>query len=324
MSNDAASYPEGKVWDHPAAGLMATDYRNTSECPAVLRELNPVTKQPRDKIAVVGFAQHTYKLAPFDDPEWSIWGLNQLYRHIPRADRWFEMHEYTYHECVEGTDHVGWINTCPIPVYMCKARPEARSVIPYPLKAVSEFFGQAYFTSTIAYMVALAIVHRPKEIAIYGVDLVVGVEYVMQRPCLEFYLGYARALGITVTIPKQSALLKQLELYGYTPPSNLVNLAEFHTRSEALKKQKYDFEVKGTLLEGARQEALYWMTQLPHEQDAILKRYEQLVQKKAECDKSAIFLEGARQETENWGTFVGARLGGAEASVPEDVMMGTP
>jgi hypothetical protein len=50
--------------------------------------------QPREgkKVALVGFAD-SWKLAPFDDPTVDVWGLNELYKYVPRWDRWFELHD---------------------------------------------------------------------------------------------------------------------------------------------------------------------------------------------------------------------------------------
>src|SRR3990172_2050996 len=56
----------------------------------------------RRKIALVGFSSSTKDLAPFNDPDWSVWGMNQLYRHIPRLDREFDIHENWREDNVEG------------------------------------------------------------------------------------------------------------------------------------------------------------------------------------------------------------------------------
>ena len=54
------------------------------------------------------------------DPEWEIWAMNQLYRHIPRATRWWEMHQRTdfLADQVPNTDYLAWLKDCPIPIYM--------------------------------------------------------------------------------------------------------------------------------------------------------------------------------------------------------------
>ena len=47
--------------------------------------------RPHKKVAIVGFAD-TRNQAPYNDPTFEIWGLNDLHSHIPRYDRWFDIH----------------------------------------------------------------------------------------------------------------------------------------------------------------------------------------------------------------------------------------
>lgn len=171
----------------------------------------------RTCVAIMGFADSCRELAPFDDPAWEIWGLNQLARYIPRAERWFEIHHRKMFEAdiARGTDYIGWLRYCPIPVYMLDAEPEFASSVRYPIERIVHHFGREYLTSTPAYMLALAILEGFERIGIYGVDLIVGREYAFEKPCLEYWCGQAEARGIALEIPyPQSALLKQGVRYG--------------------------------------------------------------------------------------------------------------
>src|SRR5262245_54350241 len=69
----------------------------------------------RTKFAIVGFSGSTRDQAPYGDPEWVIAGLNQLYRFMPRADLWFEIHNRRMFEgdIVRDTDYVGWLQHAP-------------------------------------------------------------------------------------------------------------------------------------------------------------------------------------------------------------------
>lgn len=63
-------------------------------------------ERSKEKVALVGFSLKTRHMAPFDDPEYEIWGLNEEYNWFPknvngvftmeswlkRYDRWFQMH----------------------------------------------------------------------------------------------------------------------------------------------------------------------------------------------------------------------------------------
>ena len=135
----------------------------------------------RDKVAIVGYATSSRDVAPFDDPDYEIIGLNQLYRLIPRADIWADTHAYWEEFNVEGTDHRGWIRDAQIPVLMTEHHPDLPMSVRFPIERCIEV-GTDYFTSTISHLVAWAIVQGYKEIALYGIDLVVGTEYECVAP----------------------------------------------------------------------------------------------------------------------------------------------
>jgi hypothetical protein len=95
-----------------------------------------------------------------------------------------------------------------------EACPEMRLSRTYPRGKIEKVFG-AYFTSSIAFMVAYAIAGGAQEISLFGIDMLGSDEYVYQRPCVEYLVGFARGRGITVNIPEKSALIKSTYTYGY-------------------------------------------------------------------------------------------------------------
>jgi hypothetical protein len=175
---------------------------------------------PRKKIAILGFSESTMDLAPYHDPSWAIWGENQLYRFLPRATRWYEMHADPLADQVAGTDYAAWMRACPIPLVMLERHPAYPSSVRYPIDERVAQFGE-YFASSIAYMIADAIAEGAEEIGVWGVDMIHESEYGYQKPSCEALLYYAKGAGIKVTIPEQSALLKPYGLsgwrYGYHP-----------------------------------------------------------------------------------------------------------
>lgn len=225
----------------------------------------------RKRIALCGFASSSRGRIPIDDPTWIIVGLNQLYRHIPRADVWFDIHMNWREDNVEGTDHPAWLGQCSIPVVMTKREPDVPTAVRNPKPELDAYFGTPYATSTVAHMLRLFIyeidqdvkrrlqklsavggdttaydayelarsLYKEYEIGIFGIDLIVGTEYEFQRQCAEFWIGEAEARNITVTIPPESALLKQLWCYGYEkePAGFPFGLGELKGRGEALRKQ---------------------------------------------------------------------------------------
>lgn len=88
----------------------------------------------------------------------------------------------------------------------------------YPLARVRALRGRNYFCSSVAYMIAHAILLQPDEIGVWGVDLAEDGEYAHQRPNAEWWLAFAEGRGIKITIPRESALLKAPYVYGQERP----------------------------------------------------------------------------------------------------------
>lgn len=251
-----------------------------------------IVTSTRKKIAICGFASSSRYLIPVNDPEWEIWGLNQLYRHITRADRWFDIHHNWDTDIVAGTDHREWARHCGIPFYMMTRQPDVPTAVRYPIeRLIAEY--QDYFTSTIAFMMAVAIdeirqrvdvrvaageltarmreknmtvvqalrdLHAEYQIGIFGVDLVVGEEYDWQKACAEFWIGVASiGLGITVVLPPATALCKQMYRYGYeSEPNTLVKLSEVKGHADKLMKERVELINRLHMVDGAIAADDYW------------------------------------------------------------------
>lgn len=223
------------------------------------------------KIAIIGTAE-SWKDAPYDDPEWEIWGLAWRFYDMPRSDVLFEMHlpEFWPDYMPEPETYARWLKDPaqkdggPIRVIM------QESVVPafpkceaYPLdEAKALMGGRNYFTSSFSYMLAKAILEGCDEIGIWGVDLVVGTEYIQQRPAAEFLLGIAVAQGIKISVAEGSALLRSGFLYGFeddTPDPGIRRLKD--------KIGGYDEKIKELMsqvyaLGGAKREAEECITML--------------------------------------------------------------
>lgn len=248
-----------------------------------------LVRTDRTKFAICGFASSTRGQIPINDPTWEIWGMNQLYRHIPRADRWFDLHWNWDQELVPGTDHEGWIRDSGIPVYMTKHHEGLPTSTRFPIEALMEHFaGVDYFTSSVAHMMALAIweidrmvdermrtipcetaaegmriareLYGQYTIGLFGIDLVVGEEYFWQKACAEFWVGTAAlGRGITVYVPTESALCKQQFRYGYqTEPQAIVKPAEIRAHIAAITKERDEGLKRVYMLEGALQVDEHW------------------------------------------------------------------
>lgn len=166
------------------------------------------------KVAIVGLATSTHDAAPWGDSTWEKWGLPWDDKGWPFMARHFEMHDQRLLDSEHSKRGPG---------YAARLKDCARLYTQgnYPFEAVAETIGQAYWNSSIAYAMAMAIHEGAREIAIYGVDMDGTDEYAYQRPNMEYLIGFARGQGIHVHIPKQSALCrfepKGIKFYDHEP-----------------------------------------------------------------------------------------------------------
>ena len=96
----------------------------------------------------------------------------------------------------------------------------------YPFKRISKKFNTEFFANTICYMLAYAIdqatkidkrpdsitlgkliLKYPFKIRFYGVDMLTADEYEWEKGGLEFFIGWAKGLGIDIEVSKGSSLM---------------------------------------------------------------------------------------------------------------------
>lgn len=244
----------------------------------------------RKKVALCGFAESSRHRIPVDDSDWILAGLNQLYRHLPRWDVWFDVHENWRDGNLEGTDHEGWLAACGIPVLMAQREPSVPTSVRYPADRIARRAGGIdYLTSTASHMLAWALdaidadveaegrnrvaraggsvieaaaavrgLYAQYTVGIFGIDLLAETEFARQRPCAEFWIGRLAARGVGILIPPESALLKQPHRYGATA----AGLAAL-TRHAAARTEALDAALTGALarverLAGRREEQMRW------------------------------------------------------------------
>lgn len=164
------------------------------------------------KIAIIGTTSSLVD-APYNNPEWEIWGLNGAYDAVPRYDRWFDMHSMKilkqYHESAYFT----FLNKAGDKVMMAHPSTEVPNAQLFPAKELVDKYGR-YFTNTVAWLIAYAIEQKPDVIGLWGINMAMDTEYSIQRPSVEYFLGIAEGKGIDVIIPETSELMKCSFLYG--------------------------------------------------------------------------------------------------------------
>ncbi len=85
----------------------------------------------------------------------------------------------------------------------------------FPLEECVKEFGLPYFTNTICYMIAYALLKGAKSIELFGVNQAGSFEYSNEKGGVEYWLGIAIGRGVKVTINgKDSQLLKYQGRYG--------------------------------------------------------------------------------------------------------------
>ena len=157
------------------------------------------------KVAIVGLSPSSRDRAPWGDHAWEKWGL-PWDGYWARYDRLFEMHDVRWLR-TRPIDYLDRLNDCGR-LYMDGSHADFPDATPYPFEAVADCIGPAYFNSSVAYMLALAITEGAQEISLFGVDMGDDSEYAYQRANCEYLIGMARGKGITVHIPDDSPVCK--------------------------------------------------------------------------------------------------------------------
>lgn len=164
------------------------------------------------KIAIVGGGP-SRRFAPYADSNWEIWAFSSRAWRYPRVTRWFEIHSLTDLQQQLATyrrgrrsysNYLAFMANLRAPVYMQEPHPDVPTSVAFPFEEVLEQFGPC-FTSTVSYMVALALIEGCDAIGLWGIEAR-GTEYAYQRPALGYLLSVARKKGIAVYLPPTSAV----------------------------------------------------------------------------------------------------------------------
>lgn len=148
------------------------------------------------KLAIVGSGPQTRDNAPWDDESFDIWVFNEAGNH-PWCKRWtacFQMHPeeiYKGHN-TKDPQHWEWLQKeHGKPIYMQEVDQLIPNSIRYPLEEAKELAGVDMFSTSFAYMAALAILQGYEVIKIYGVELS-ATEYQYQANGYLFWFGFLR------------------------------------------------------------------------------------------------------------------------------------
>lgn len=219
--------PEGDQANNTVAGAEDIQVEPKQANTTQEGQLPPIVIDPNKKVAIVG-TSHSWMMAPFDDPSFEIWGVNNGFLNTggKRCTRWFDVH------CIENrngkwfrrwvpdfrgrtvNDYIEDLKKVPCLVYMAQKWPEIPNSVRFPIEEVVARFGK-YITNSISMQMAFALHLGFGEIHLYGVDMSAGTEWEYQRPNAEYFIGMAVGMGVKVYIPGESDLVKTLFMYAY-------------------------------------------------------------------------------------------------------------
>lgn len=172
------------------------------------------------KIAILGSHPATKALAPFRDLSWQIWQCSPDNKDaLPRVDRLFELHVPIEHK-TRPPDYIDWVLRQPHVVmrdYQAMAR--CPGAVAYPENAARGLFGPFFWSSSIVYMLAVALMElapavRAGEEALLGIWGVMQAsenEFKYQRPGIQYFIQCASNMGIEVLAPRESRLFDVVE-----------------------------------------------------------------------------------------------------------------
>lgn len=187
------------------------------------------------KIAIMGSAPSSLRLAPFSDQTWQIWGCSPgLFPNVPRVDAWFELHRWEppvignpgLQKPWFSPEYVMWMAGQKL-VWMRDKVKEIPNSHAYPEDHIRNMFGDYFFTSSIAWMMAMGIDQilaerekapegtvRQDAIGLFGVDMAADEEYGYQRAGCQYFISLANLLDIQIIVPPESDILRPMPGYG--------------------------------------------------------------------------------------------------------------
>ncbi len=189
---------------------------------------------------------------------------------LPRSDCFFEIHaikttmrEKQYNIVLPGQtmSYADYCKRHP-KVYMQEVTGEYPGSIKYPFEAMNQKFGPYFWTSSLSYMLALAIDQKPEKIGLWGVDMSAAGEYNYQRPGCQYFIQEAERAGITIVVPFGSDILFPHPPYGYREMSHMwskmdVRWKEMAGRRASIDQQIAELKTERATLDGAMDDAQY-------------------------------------------------------------------
>jgi len=208
----------------------------------------------KNTVALVGFAETTRSSIPWEDEDTEIWGLNEaaIQPWFKRWDRWFQLHpedNFSRKDNHNDPNHLQWLEgITDRPIYMQQHYENIPMSVALPLEEIIEKYGN-YLTSSLAYMLTLAMLEGFERIELYGFELGTRTEYHYQKANAEYLIGMARGLGFDVYIPPSGSLCRG-KMYGFEDMT-VVFRQKLENRLNAIKESLIESRDKAKIEQGA-------------------------------------------------------------------------
>ena len=172
-------------------------------------------------VCLVGTAPASIQLGPYNSPDWEVWACSPgTYGVVPNIKRFFELHRWEPGQPWFSPEYVKFLENFEGDVIMSGHVESVKNCKVLDFRTLVEKYGPYFFTSSLAWMMALAIEAGAKKIALYGVDMAHNTEYHDQRMGCQYFATIAKAKGIEVGVPLESDLLRPAPLYGICEQSH--------------------------------------------------------------------------------------------------------
>lgn len=168
------------------------------------------------KIALVGSAPSSVHLAPYGNPEWEVWACSPGAWPVagPTAKKWFELHRWEPGQPWMSVEYCEFLNNFGGEVITVGHIESIKHNKTLDVEYLVDKYGPYFFTSSLAWMFAMAIDEGATSIGLWGVDMAATEEYGFQRAGCQYFGQLARQMGIEVGVPPESDLFRPAPLYG--------------------------------------------------------------------------------------------------------------
>jgi hypothetical protein len=166
-------------------------------------------------IHIVGTSPSSRHLAPFSDPSAEIWAMCRGSIHIPRCDKFFEIHGNETLNTYYTADDISRLKEFGDKVFLFEpfdGLPEAQV---FDRSLIEAKHSTEFLQGTPNWLMAHAIEAGPQKIGLWGVDMESATEYEDQRPGMMHFIEVAKLFGIEVDMPVGCPLASPKKAYPF-------------------------------------------------------------------------------------------------------------